>query len=134
MLRFMRGEDVLEVLPRFCEENKIHAAALYGIGAVKGITFGYLDGDSMKFVLTKNDELLELLNMTGNVALVEGKPKIHMHATLSDRSNKAFGGHVTSVIVGVAIEAHLVLHDIEAEKKPDDFSGLNILSLKNTYA
>ena len=133
IVRIMRDEDVFEVLPRFCKEKNISSAWLSGLGAVKHATCGYYDLDKKEYVLTEYNNLIELISMVGNVAIHQGEPVLHVHATFSDHSNHAFGGHVTSLRAGVTIEVHLVDHKMVTEREHDSFSHLNLLCLNETY-
>lgn len=133
-IRLERGEDVFEVLPRFCKEHNVSAAALSGLGAVKGITCGHYDLEKKKYILQDYEELTELINLTGNVSLKDGEPMLHIHATFSDTTNNAFGGHVTRLVCGVTVEIHLIDHKDSLVREHDDFSGLHLLSLDETYA
>lgn len=132
-IRIMRDEDVFEVLPRFCEAQGITSASLSGLGAVKHTSVGYYDLDTKEYVLTEHNEMLELINMTGNVALFEDKPMLHIHAVFSDHTNNAFGGHVTSLIAGITIEIYLIDHGVVTKRERDEFSHLNLLCLENNY-
>ena len=95
---------------------------------------GYYDLDKKEYVLTEYSDLIELVNMTGNVALYNNEPMLHIHATFSDHTNNAFGGHVTSLVSGVTVEIHLIDHGVVTTRERDEFSELNLLCLGESYA
>lgn len=133
-IRIMRDQDVLEVLPKFCKDKNISSASLTGLGAVKFTKCGYYDLKKKEYILTEYTDLIELINMTGNVSMFDGKPMLHIHATFSDHTNNAFGGHVTSLVAGITIEIHLIDHGVVSERSLDEFSGLNLLCSGEQYA
>ncbi len=134
VVHILRGEDIFDVLPRFCVEKGITAISLSGLGAVEGLTCGHYDLANKRFVMKEYEQLVELLNMSGNVALVNGKPTLHIHGVFSDDTNQAFGGHVTRMRAGITIEAHLVVHQKPIQKVQDEFSGLHLMKLEDSYA
>ncbi len=133
VLRVMRDEEILETLRRFCRDMHIGAGALSGLGAVKDSRFGHYDLSQKKFVFTDYPDMLELLSMSGNIATVEGKPWVHVHGVFSDDENRVLGGHVDSMIAAITAEIQLVTHDATIERKPDEFSGLKLLALKEQH-
>ena len=91
---------------------------------------GFYDLAAQQYNWTKLDELLELTNLTGNIAWQDGEPVLHLHATVSDASMHAYGGHLKEAEVGGTVE--VMIHAIVSDgltRKLDESTGLNLLDL-----
>lgn len=103
--RIKSGSDLLLSIKNFVEENGVRAGViLSGVGLlgkarirnVKEIPESFPISDEHRAVVSFNGPL-EILSLSGNIAVVEGKPSIHVHATLSYYSGggvTVVGGHV----------------------------------------
>lgn len=127
IIKIERGEEVLKTLTQFCIDEKIDNATLTGIGAVAWVSCGYYELPTKQYHFTQYDEMVEVISMTGNVALKEGKPFLHVHAVFSDSRNNAFGGHVEEMRVGVVLEVVLTPLDSKIERELDDDIGLFLM-------
>ena len=131
-VRLFPGENAHETFIKFAKKEGIKGAAITGLGAVRDVELGYLHLDEKKFHFTLHQGMYELVSMNGNIAMTDGEPVVHIHATFSDNDHLVIGGHVKSMIVAVAIEAHVVTHGVELIKEMDEFSGLKMLKLSET--
>ena len=131
IIRINKGENVMEFLTNWCEEKGIHSGVLSGIGAVEFASCGYYNLEEKKYYFTQYNTMLEVLSMTGNVAIKEGKPFLHVHAVFSGEDNKAFGGHVEEMRVGVVLEVVLEPLSKEIVREHDECIGLYLMNLEN---
>lgn len=129
IIRIDKGEKVMEALTDFCEEKSIHGATLSGIGAVQFASCGYYNLEEKKYYFTQYEKMLEVLSMTGNVALKGGKPFLHVHAVFSGEDNTAFGGHVEEMEVGVVLEVMLTPLSNPIVREHDECTGLYLMRL-----
>ena len=129
IVRIFKGEKIFEALLEFCEKENIEGAYFHGLGAVSEAEFGYYDLSKKEYVLTKYSDMMEVVSMTGNVALFDGKPMLHIHAVFSDTENRTLGGHVKEATVGVTIEVHITDCKERFERMYDEKIGLNLLEL-----
>ena len=129
IIRIFRGEKVIETLTKFCERENIKGAYFHGLGAVEESEFGYYDLSKKEYFFKKYEEMMEVVSMTGNVSLLEGKTTLHVHAVFSDTENNTLGGHIKEATVGVTIEVHLTDYGESLERKFDPEIGLNLLEL-----
>ncbi len=131
VLRLERGEDVFETLTNFCVEKGIENAHLTAIGAVKNVKLGYYDLATKQYGSKIYEDDHEVASMTGNVALVEGKPFLHIHAVLSGvapgSENVCVGGHVFAATVAVTLEVHMTVFNEPITRSLDDEIGLKLL-------
>lgn len=75
-------------------------------------------------------ELYEVLGLTGNIMLKEGKPFVHLHGMFSNTDNSAFGGHVVEMEVGVTLEVALTVLPTSFRRCWDEETGLHLIDCK----
>ena len=100
-IRFEPGEDVMESLQRYCEEQHIgHGVVISGVGSLTGCSFfdpSEIPGKPGLYQYGDPIELpcpIELISMNGIICTdQEGKPSLHIHAAFADEKGNEFGGH-----------------------------------------
>lgn len=102
------GDEVMEQLPRFADEHGIAAARFTAIGALSSATLGYFDLNRNDYEQIAVKEQTEVLIMAGDIALNDGKPKVHAHIVLGRRDGSTCGGHLLSGQVRPTLEVMLV--------------------------
>lgn len=127
ILKIEKGEEVIKSLTDFCTREHIENAHFSAIGAVEWISCGYYSLATEQYHFKQYDELCEVLNATGNVMLKDGVPFVHMHATFSDESNQAFGGHIEEMRVGVVLEVMLTVLPTQIARVHDESIGLYLM-------
>ena len=88
-----QGDDLLEGLTKVAKELEMHAGTIEVIGALRKLRFGIYDLDRKEYDILEPQGHFELLNGTGNVALKDGEPFVHLHVTASGSDGTALGGH-----------------------------------------
>jgi predicted DNA-binding protein with PD1-like motif len=131
VIRIEKDEEVFPTLIAFCEAHAISNAHFSGIGAAKEISCGYYALEEKKYYFTSYMDIVEVVSLTGNVALKEGKPFIHMHGLFTDRENKAFGGHIEKMTSGIVLEVVLEPLSSAVERVLDEETGLFLLNCRN---
>ena len=127
VLRFDRGEEVIEGLQRFCEEQNIEAGSFSGIGAAQALTLLYYDVAKKEYHDKRSTEGHEIVSLLGNVAKMEGKTIIHAHGCFSDADMHAIGGHVKELVVAATCEVVLETIERAIERKYSPEIGLNLM-------
>ena len=105
MGRLDHDADLLEALTAFCIVENIRLGRIEALGAVKRAALGYYDQDGQEYRYFHIDRHLEILNLTGNISLKDGKPFVHAHLTLADDKGRSFGGHLIPGTTIFACEA-----------------------------
>jgi hypothetical protein len=137
MIRMEAGEDIVPTLNAFCAEREIGGGSLTGIGALSEATLGYLSMRKKEYVKREFRGDLEIVSLTGNITVMDGKPFVHAHAALAGydeagllRAFEAVGGHLFRGIV--SIMAEIILRPLGAAitraKLPDMPVGVMQLS------
>src|SRR4029079_9246490 len=86
IIRLGKGEKLIEQLTRFCEDNGIHSGFIQGLGGTLSAEIGYYVLEKKEYTFKKIEKLCEIVSLTGNVALVDQKPFLHIHTVLSDEN------------------------------------------------
>ena len=107
VLVFETGDDVVAELQRFVEEQNVMAAFFKGLGGFQRATVGFYNLNQQRYEPIEIDEQVEVLSLIGNVAIYDGKPKLHAHATVSYRDGRAAGGHLLQATVRPTLEIAL---------------------------
>ncbi len=127
MLVFDKGERALEALLTFAEERKIAAGSFSGLGAFSEATLAFFDRTTKEYAPIPVEEQTEVLNITGNIALHEGRPRLHAHATLGKPDGSTIGGHLVEGIVWPTLEITLIATAGKLERVMDEETGLPLL-------
>ncbi|MBW3630262.1 MAG: DNA-binding protein [Gemmatimonadetes bacterium] len=128
LLVFSQGDEVMETLSGWCEEHRITAARFTAIGAFRDAVLGWFDWEAREYREIPIDDQVEVLALTGDVAMKDERPVVHAHAVVSGRDGNARGGHLMHGHVRPTLE--LVLDEVPAHlaKRHDDASGLALIS------
>ena len=107
LMRLARGADLWESISGFCVGNAVKLAEIQGIGAVEKAVFGYYDQATREYQTITVAKPLEITSLLGNVSLLDGQPFLHAHATFTDRSGAALGGHLFKGTIVFSVEVRI---------------------------
>lgn len=123
------GDEAMSSLQRFCEEQNIETARFTAIGAFSAATLGYFDWETKDYEKIPMREQVEVLTLAGDVALHEGKPKLHAHVVLGKRDGSACGGHLLDAYVRPTLEVMLIESPGHLRRAMDAESGLPLIDI-----
>jgi uncharacterized protein len=124
------GDEVIASLKKLAAAERIGTGSLTGVGAVRDVVLGYLDLDQKQYLKREFDSAsMELVALTGNLALLDGEPVAHCHAVVGDREMRVFGGHLFEATVSVTVEIFVRVYAGEIARRFDDASGANLIVL-----
>ncbi len=129
VMRFFKGEEIIKEMTDFLNRNKIMLASFSGIGAASSAILGFYSLKDKKYSWKEFTGEYEIISITGNVSLLDGKPFVHAHIMICDSKHNCFGGHLKEAVMGATAE--IVLKPIKGkiERKLDEEIGLNLLDL-----
>ena len=127
ILRLDKGEEFIETLKNFCVKEGIKAAYFTAIGACENTELAYYDLEKKEYLPKLFPDRMEIVQVTGNVSVMNEEPLIHAHGMLGDPEMNIVGGHVNKMIISTIAEVYLKTFTGEIKKAPDSESGLNIL-------
>ena len=124
--RLAKGDDLLATLEKLAEKYGISLGEVSAIGAVSQARIGYYNQGERQYYYLDLARPLEILSLTGNISLKDGKPMVHAHVTLGDQDGQAFGGHLAPGTLVFACE--FTLQEYRSTKalvrQMDDPTGL----------
>jgi predicted DNA-binding protein with PD1-like motif len=123
------GDEAMTALRAFARQEGLTAAHFSGIGAFSAVTIGYFDWDVKEYLPIRIDDQVEVLALTGDVALDEGEPAVHAHVVLGRRDGTAAGGHLLEADVRPTLELMLSETPATLRKTYDRASGLSLIDL-----
>ena len=104
-LRLETHEEFMRELKKFCSENSIQSATISALGAVNSITLGFYNTLTKEYQEKSFHTSLELTSAIGRIFKLEtGEYDIHIHANVSDKDFRAYGGHLFRAIVSKTVE------------------------------
>lgn len=128
-IRIDQGEEIIESIKVFCSTNRISSGLISGLGSVTEAELGLFDIEKKEFIKKEFKEILEIASMNGNISTMNGQVYLHIHAVLSDRECRTFGGHFSMGIVGATCEVVVVPLKNDADRIFNDEIGLNLLNI-----
>ena len=125
-LRIDLGEDIVESLKKLCAAEQIRLGRVEAIGAADHAVIGVYDLGKKEYYPETIDEFMEITSLNGNITVMDGKPYIHLHATLSDQRHTVHGGHVLEMRVGATCEMFVTALEGEVTRQKDESLGINL--------
>jgi len=129
MVRNDLGEEILSNLQKLCEEESIRLGRVEAIGATDQAVIGVFDLEKKEYYPEQIQEFMEITGLSGNITEMEGKPYIHLHATLADQHHRIHGGHVIQMRVGATCEMFVTVLDGEVKRTRNEDLGINLWTL-----
>jgi len=122
------GDEVFSGLTKFATDNHIVSGHFTAIGGVQRATLGWWDEQKKQYKKIPINEQSEVLNMTGDIAMLNGAPVVHAHMTVSGSDGKARGGHVLEAVVSPTFEIFVTADAKELLKRTDPATGLALIT------
>jgi uncharacterized protein len=126
-LIFDTGEDPVAGLERYAAQNGLDASRFTAIGAFSEVVLGYFDWEKKDYERIEVKEQVEVLSLIGDIALQDGKPKVHAHVVLGRRDGSARGGHLLQARVRPTLELILTESPTHLKRQYDPRSGLALI-------
>lgn len=127
VVRFDKGEELLESLAALCRREDITLGSLSGIGAVDDATLGVFNTEKFAYESTRYTGDMEIGSCTGSISRKDGEVYLHIHAVLGNPTREfCRAGHLSRAVISLTGE--FVLHTIPAvvEREYSPEVGLNL--------
>lgn len=128
IIRLEKGDELFASLLPFIEKKRIRAGYFNAIGAVRKVTLGFYHLGKKEYSWRSFEEC-EVVALTGNIAILKGKPLIHAHGVFSDKAFVCCGGHIKEAIAQPTMEIILTPLPGKIERKFSNEMGLNLMNL-----
>lgn len=122
-----RGEKLVATLTAELERRNLRGGFITGLGALTDVELGYYFLHRRDYKRRTFKDEYELISLTGNVALKDGKPFVHVHAALGDEGFGVFGGHLFEAVSAVTVELSVCPFPFVPGRRFNDDVGLATL-------
>jgi predicted DNA-binding protein with PD1-like motif len=122
------GEEAVETLKRLAREQQWQAAQFTGLGAVSDAVLAFFNWDTKQYERIPVPEQVEVLALTGDIAVAGGEPKVHAHVVLGRRDGQTIGGHLMEAHVRPTLEIALTVSAVPLVRRRDPESGLDLIA------
>ena len=126
---FEKGDEVIETLRRFANEQRLLASHFTAIGALSNAVIGFFDPAKKQYKKIPIREQVEVLSLTGIITFEGDVPKIHAHIVLGKADGTAYGGHLLEGHVFPTIELILIESPKYLQRRLDTETGLALIDL-----
>ena len=126
---FEKGEEAMGGLLEFAGKQSAGAGHFTAIGAFSKAVLGYFDWETKQYRRIPVDEQVEVVTLLGDIALENGKPKVHAHAVLAKRGGVTAGGHLLEGHVRPTLEVVLSQSPEYLERRFDPDSGIALIKV-----
>lgn len=127
ILRFNKNEELITSFTEFCKNHKIRAAFFSAIGSASEVNLSYYNQESTAYEDHLISENMEIVNVSGNIALLENKLIIHAHGIFAKKDLSTIGGHIKSLIISATCEVFLTKLTEDLLREYDESTGLKLL-------
>lgn len=130
--KLSHGGDLLEEITDICRKENIQLGRIEALGAVQRARLGFYNQQTHEYQFHVVDQPLEITKLVGNVSLKDGKPFVHAHITLADKTGNAYGGHLAPGTLVFACEFILEAFDGPIlERVFDEVTGLSLWKMSD---
>ena len=124
---FYQGDEAFSGLLDFAEKYPISSAHFTAIGALNGATLGWFDPQRKMYKKIPIEGQVEVIGMSGDIALYQGKPVVHTHMVVGTSDGTTRGGHVLSGYVSPTLEVMVTVDPISMQKRFDPETDLTLI-------
>jgi len=126
VLRLDGGDEIAASIIKVCSTEKIGSALVSGIGACRKAEIGHYNPKTKEYKTKKLSEALEIVSLSGNITMLDGKPAAHLHIVLAKEDFSAVSGHLMKAEIYPTCEITLILRDVKVRREKDEKTGLNL--------
>lgn len=127
ILSVEKGEELIQVLREFCQENQIEAAAFNALGAAGEVEIAWYDVKAKQYIKSVMQEDLEIVSLTGNISKLGNDYIVHGHGVFSNKEMETKAGHVNRAVISGACEVTLYRFKGTINRAYDEETGLNLI-------
>jgi uncharacterized protein len=124
---FYQGDEAFSGLLEFAEKYHVTSAHFTAIGAVNGATLGWFDPERKKYKKIPIDGQHEVIGMSGDIALYQGKPVVHTHMMVGTSDGTTRAGHVLAAYVSPTLEVMITVDPVTMQKRLDPETDLTLI-------
>lgn len=126
---FEMDDEMISGLERFTKEQQLLGSHFTAIGAFSRVTLEFFQRENMEYKKIPVNEQVEVLSLTGNIAIKGDGYKVHAHVVLGRADGSALGGHILEARVWPTLEVVLVEEPAYLRRTIDEETGLALIDL-----
>src|SRR5271165_1330268 len=124
---FYQGDEAFSGLQEFAEKYHVTSAHFTAIGAVNGATLGWFDPQRKMYKKIRIEGQHEVIGMSGDIALYQGKPAVHTHLVVGSPDGTTQGGHLLDAYVSPTLEVMVTVEPTTMRKRLDPATDLTLI-------
>src|ERR1700724_4524899 len=124
---FYQGGEAFSGLVEFAEKYQVTSAHFTAIGALNGPTLGWFDPQRKMYKKIPINGQHEVIGMSGDIALYQGKPVVHTHMVVGNSDGSTPGGHVLDAYASPTLEVMVTVDPITMQKRFDPETDLTLI-------
>ena len=124
---FYQGDEAFSGLLEFAEKYHVTSAHFTAIGAIDGATVAWFDPQRKMYKKIPIQGQHEVIGMSGDVALYQGKPVVHAHMIVGSPDGTTQGGHVLEAYVSPTLEVMVTVDPVTMQKRFDPATDLTLI-------
>ena len=124
---FYQGDEAFSGLLAFAEQYHVTSAHFTAIGAVSGATLAWFDPQRKMYKKIPIVGQHEVIGMSGDIALYQGKPVVHTHMVVGSPDGTTQGGHVLDAYVSPTLEVMVTVDPRAMQKRFDPETDLTLI-------
>ena len=124
---FGKADEAFSGLLEFEEKYHITSAHFTAIGALNGATLGWFDPQRKMYKKIPINGQHEVIGMSGDIALYQGKPLVHTHMVVGSPEGTTRAGHVLAAYVAPTLEVMVTVDPVAMQKRFDAATDLTLI-------
>jgi predicted DNA-binding protein with PD1-like motif len=124
---FYQGDEAFSGLLEFAQKYHVTSAHFTAIGAVNGATLGWFDPQRKMYKKIPINGQHEVIGMSGDIALYQGKPVVHTHMIVGAPDGTTRAGHVLAAYVSPTLEVMVTVDSVTMQKRFDPDTDLTLI-------
>ncbi|MGC2637082.1 MAG: DUF296 domain-containing protein [Acidobacteriaceae bacterium] len=124
---FRPGDEPYAGLTQFAEKYHVHSGHFTAIGGFSDARLAWFDLDKKMFRVIPVNRQVEVVSLTGDIALLDSKPQVHMHCVVAYPDGTTRGGHILDGHVSPLLEVFVTADPVKLVRKRDSDKGLTLI-------
>ena len=124
---FYQGDEAFSGLLEFAEKYHVTSAHFTAIGALNRATLGWFDPQRKMYKKIPINGQHEVIGMSGDIALYQGKPVVHTHMIVGSPDGTTRAGHILDAYVSPTLEVMVTGDPIAMHKRFDTETDLTLI-------
>src|SRR6202040_3556673 len=124
---FYQGDEAFSGLLEFAEKYHVTSAHFTAIGAIDGATVAWFDPQRKMYKKIPIKGRHEVIGMSGDIALYQGKPVVHPHMVVGNPDGTTRAGHVLDAYVSPTLEVMVTVDPVTMQKRFDPATDLTLI-------